>query len=79
MQQSIILYNRDKGYYGCGIGIGVGIVGGCIGVCGIKEGGADLIVINGSRDGLAVSAAFRSIACPFLYMVKVTLSPTDLC
>ncbi|HET8685899.1 MAG TPA: hypothetical protein VFM18_04460 [Methanosarcina sp.] len=65
--------------YGCGIGIGVGIVGGRAGEWGIKEGGADRIVRNRSMDGLAVSVAFRSMACPFLYTVRVRLSPTDLC
>ena len=54
--------------YGCGI------VGGRIGGCG-NEGGADRVVRNGSKDGLAVSVAFTSIACPFLYTVKVILSP----
>ncbi len=63
-----------KESYGCGIGI----VGGRIGGCGI-EGGADRVVRNGIRDSLAASVAFRSIACPFLYTVKVILSPADLC
>jgi hypothetical protein len=53
--------------YGCGIGI----VGGC--GWGIEDGGADRVVRNGSKDGLAASVAFRSIACPFLYTVKVML------
>ena len=81
----MLFFTIDKGYfgyygesYGCGIGIGVGIVGGCVGECGI-EGGAHRIVRNRSMDGLAVSVVFRSIACPFLYTVKVRLSPTDLC
>jgi hypothetical protein len=42
------------------------------------EGMTDRVVRNGMRDGLAVSVAFRSMACPFLYTVKVRLSPTDL-
>ncbi len=66
--------SRSKESYGCGMGI----VGGRIGGWGI-EGGADRVVRNGSKDGLAASVAFRSIACPFLYTVKVRLSPTDLC
>ena len=62
--------------YGCG----TGIVGGRIGGWGIgNEGGVDPVVINRSKDGLAASVTFRSTACPFLYTVKVTLSPTDLC
>ena len=40
-----------------------------------NEGG----VRNGSNDGLAASVAFRSIACPFLYTVKVMLFPATLC
>jgi hypothetical protein len=60
--------------YGCG----TGIVGGRIGGCGI-EGGADRVVRNGSEGGLAVSIAFRSLTCPFLYTVKVMLSPAILC
>ena len=60
--------------YGCG----VGIVGGRIGGWGI-EGMADRVVRNGIRDGLAVSVAFRSMACPFLYTVKVMLFPAILC
>ena len=43
------------------------------------EGMIDRVVIYGSKEGLAVSVAFRSMMCPFLYTVKVTLSPTDLC
>jgi transposase len=43
------------------------------------EGRADRVVRNGIKDSLAASVAFRSIACPFLYTVKVTLSPADLC
>ena len=54
--------------YGCGI------VGGRIGGWGI-EGMADRVVRNGIRDGLGVSVAFTSIACPFLYTVKVMLFP----
>ena len=62
--------------YGCG----TGIVGGRIGGWGIgNEGGPDRVVINRSKDGLAASLTFRSTACPFLYTVKVRLSPTDLC
>jgi len=57
--------------HGCGVG--------GVGEWGIEEGGADRIIRNGSRDGLVVSVAFRSMVCPFLYTVKVTLSPTDLC
>jgi hypothetical protein len=41
--------------------------------------GADCVGRKGSGEGLAVSVAFRSKTCPFLYIVKVTLSPTDLC
>jgi hypothetical protein len=37
------------------------------------------VLRNGGNDGLAESVAFRSMACPFLYTVKVILSPTDLC
>jgi hypothetical protein len=55
-----------------------GIVGGRIGGWGI-EGRADRVVRNGSRDGLAVSVAFKSMACPFLYTVKVILFPAILC
>ena len=44
-------------------GCGIGIVGGRIGGWGI-EGAADFVVRNGIREGLAVSVAFRSIACP---------------
>ena len=40
---------------------------------------ADRVVRNGIIDGLAVSVVFRFMACPFLYTVKVILSPTDLC
>ncbi len=48
-------------------GGGVGIVGGRIGGWEI-EGMADRVVRNeGSKDGLAVSVAFKSVACPFLY------------
>ncbi|MGA9150296.1 MAG: hypothetical protein WBZ36_06945 [Candidatus Nitrosopolaris sp.] len=58
-----------KESYGCGI----------VGGCGIaNEGGADRVVRNGSKDGLAESAAFKSIACPFLYTVKVMLFPAIL-
>jgi hypothetical protein len=60
--------------YGESYGGGVGILGGCVGECGI----GDWVVRNGSKDGLALSVAFRSIACPFLYTVKVRLLPTDL-
>ena len=63
-----------KESYGCGICI----VGGPFGGCGI-EGRTDRVVRNGSKDGLAASVAFRSMACPFLYTVKVILSPADLC
>ena len=63
--------------YRCDYGSGVGIVGGLIGGWGI-EGGADRVVRNGSNDGLAESVAFRSMACPFLYTVKVMLSPAIL-
>ena len=55
-------------------GCGTGIVGGW----GI-EGMTDRVVRNGSKDGLAASVAFRSIACPFLYTVKVMLFPAILC
>jgi len=37
------------------------------------------VVRNGSKDGLAVSVAFRSIVCPFLYTVKVMLFPGPSC
>jgi hypothetical protein len=59
------------------MGCGMGIAGGRIGGCGI-EGMADRVVRNGMRDGLAVSVAFKSMACPFLYTVKVRLWPIDL-
>ena len=36
---------------------------------------ADRVVRNGSKDGLAESVAFKSMACPFLYTVKVMLFP----
>jgi hypothetical protein len=55
-----------------------GISGGRIGGCGI-EGGADRMVRNGSKDGLAVSIAFKTTACSFLYTVKVISSPAILC
>jgi hypothetical protein len=54
-----------KESYGCG----VGIVGGRIGGCGI-EGGADLVIRNGSKDGLAASVLFRSIAYPSYIRLK---------
>jgi hypothetical protein len=38
----------------------------------------DRVVRNGIRDGLGVSVAFTSMACPFLYTVKVMLSPAIL-
>ena len=57
---------------------GVGTEGGCLGGPGIG-GGADRTMRSGSGDGLGVSVAFRSIVCPFLYTVKVILSPIDLC
>ena len=56
----------------------VWIVGGRVGGCGI-ESMADRIVRNGIRDGLAVNVASRSMACPFLYTVKVMLFPAILC
>ena len=65
----VILSNREAyfscraGNYGCGAGI--------VGMC--------RVVRNGSRTGLAATVTFRSMACPFLYTVKVMLSPTDLC
>ena len=55
-----------------------GINGGRIGGWGI-EGRTDRVVRKGSKDGLAASVAFRSMACPFIYMVKVILSPAILC
>jgi hypothetical protein len=55
-----------------------GINGGRIGGCGI-EGWADRVVRKGSKDGLAASVTFRSMACPFLSTVKVMLSPAILC
>jgi hypothetical protein len=63
---------REKLWVWCGI------VGGRVGGCGI-ESMADRIVRNGIRDGLAVNVAFRSMACPFLYTVKVMLFPAILC
>jgi hypothetical protein len=39
---------------------------------------ADRVVRNGIRDGLAESVAFRCMACPFLYTVKVMLFPAIL-
>jgi len=57
--QVLFLTGGIKESYGCG----VGIVGGGIGECGI-EGGADRVVRNGSKDGLAASGAFKSMACP---------------
>ena len=35
---------------------------------------ADGVVRNGIRDGVGVSVAFKSMACPFLYTVKVWIS-----
>jgi len=61
--------------YGCG----VCAEGGCLGGPGIGEGGAERTMRKGSGDGLGVSVAFRAIVCPFLYTVKVILSPIDLC
>jgi len=49
-----------------------GIVGGRIGGWGI-EGMADRVVRNGIRDSLGGSVAFKFMACPFLYTVKVYL------
>ena len=72
--QLLSLTEGIKESYGCG----TGIVGGRIGGWGI-EGGADRVVRNGSKDGLAVSVAFRSITCPFLYTDKVMLFPAILC
>jgi hypothetical protein len=46
--------------YGCGIGI----VGGRIGGCGI-EGGADRVVRNGSKEGLAESVTFTFMGCTY--------------
>jgi hypothetical protein len=69
----------DKAYLGESYGGGVGIVGGCVEEWGTEEGGADRVIRNRSMNGLAVSVAFKSIACPFLYTVKVRLSPKDLC
>jgi hypothetical protein len=40
-------------------------------------GGENLSARNGSRDGPTASLAFRSMTCPFLYTVKIKLSPTD--
>ena len=54
-----------------------GIVGGRIGGWG-TEGRADRVVRNGSTDGLAASVALRSMACPFLYAVKVMVFPAIL-
>jgi hypothetical protein len=75
----ISVLSRTGGFkesYGCG----VGIVGGRIRGRGIEnEGGADPVVRNESRNSLAASVVFRSIVCPFLYTVKVILSPADLC
>jgi hypothetical protein len=70
----------EKNCYRKSYGCGIGIVGGRIGGWGIEnEGAADPVVRNESRDSLAASVVFRSIACPFLYTVKVILSPADLC
>jgi len=53
--------------YGCGVDI--------VGGWGIaKEGGADPVVRNESRDSLAASVVFRSITCPLLYTVTVCYS-----
>lgn len=62
-------------HYGCG----VGNEGCCLGGPGIGEGGANRTRRKGSRDGLAASVAFRSTVWPFLYTVKVILSPGDFC
>ena len=63
-----------------GYGCGIGVVGGRIGGWGIaNEGGADRVVRNGSKEGLAESVTFRFIACPFLYKVKVRSFPAILC
>ncbi|MGA9154455.1 MAG: hypothetical protein WBZ36_28050 [Candidatus Nitrosopolaris sp.] len=58
------MYDR-KNYYEKSYGCGICIVGGPFGGCGI-EGGADRVVRNGIKDGLAASVAFRSVTCPFL-------------
>jgi hypothetical protein len=62
-------------HYECG----EGNEGCCLGGAGIGEGGANRIRRNGIRNGLAASVAFRSTVCPFLYTVKVILSPGDFC
>ena len=59
-------FSASKESYGCGIGI--------VGGWGI-EGMGDRVV----RDGLGVSVAFTSMACPFLYTVKLMLFPAILC
>jgi hypothetical protein len=38
----------------------------------------DRVVRNGIREGLAVSVAFRSMTCPFLYTAKIMLFPSIL-
>jgi len=72
-----VLCNRKNSYGKRGgekIVYGDGIIGGRIGGCG-NEGAADGVVRNGSKDGLAVSVAFKSMACPFLYAFKVMVFP----
>ena len=44
-----------------------------------NEGGADRVLRNTSKDGLAASVTFRSIGCPFLNNVKVRSFPAILC
>jgi len=61
--------------YGCG----VGIVGGRVGGCGVPNEGGASVIRNGNKDGLPASVVVRSIACPFLYKVKVRLLPATLC
>ena len=62
-------------HYECG----VGNEGCCLGGAGVGERGANRTIRYGSRDGLAASVALRSTICPFLYTVKVILSPGDFC
>ena len=50
------------------------ILRGRVGGWGIaNEGGADCVIRNGSKDGLAESVTFKSIGCPFRYKVKVRI------
>ncbi len=70
----IVVHSDTCTWYCRNLIYGVGIVGGCVGGCGI----GDRVIRDGSKYGLVLSVVFRSIACPFLYTVKVRLLPTDL-